>query len=76
MEVEVKDESNINIKKVSNSILEYKEKKTSESFNIINEVKEEKVIKEKNSLELSDEINPNEISNKNKEKNRKMKIII
>ena len=34
LEVEVKDESNINIKKISSSILEYKEKKSSGNFNI------------------------------------------
>lgn len=70
LDVEVKDESNINIKKVSSSILEYKEKRSSENFNINNEVKEEKVIKEKNSLELSDEINPNDIKDKSKEEKK------
>ena len=59
--VEVKEESDILIKKCSSTILNYVSKNSSLN---INNVSEEIKIKEK-SLDLSDEINPNNIPKEN-----------
>ena len=68
--IEVKEESNILIKKCSSSILAYVAKNSSANINNLSEE-----IKENNkSLELSDEINPNNIQNE-KDENEKNKII-
>ena len=66
MLAEVKEESNISIQQCSVSILAYVQKNNRGNINNVSEQ-----IKEKNkSLELSDEINPNNISNNEKSKEK------
>ena len=62
--VEIKEESNILIKQCTSSIMKYVSENSSLNINNVSED-----IKEKHkSLELSDEINPNNVSNENEKK--------
>ena len=65
--VEVKEESSVLIKKCSSSILNYVKQNSSGNINNLTEEIKEK----RKSLELSDEINPNDIPKINNEKENK-----
>ena len=69
--VEVKEESDILIKKCSSSILNYVSKNSSLNINNVSEEIKEK----RKSLELSDEMDPNNIPNENDKKNINNNII-